>query len=160
MTGTKISFTMSAPSCSQCKIRMLLVGIFPDTPNHEQRTYECVWCEQKVTVDHFKGKAASLLHAMRQPYQPRLHPTRPFHRSTSATVPNVGEAAGLASASTLDDRRTRPKLRGKGTTRGWKTGSSVQAYGGGRESSAVSYQCIVDVCANLSSASTGESRYW
>jgi hypothetical protein len=46
---TVISPSVSAPSCSQCATRMLLVRISPDRPGYERRTYECPWCPREMT---------------------------------------------------------------------------------------------------------------
>jgi hypothetical protein len=46
---SKISFSMSAPSCSQCSMQMLLVKIIPDRPGYEQRMYKCPWCPNQIT---------------------------------------------------------------------------------------------------------------
>jgi DNA-directed RNA polymerase subunit RPC12/RpoP len=40
---------IACPSCPKCGTRMLLVRIFPDSPGHDQRTYECPRCEHEVT---------------------------------------------------------------------------------------------------------------
>jgi DNA-directed RNA polymerase subunit RPC12/RpoP len=40
---------IACPSCPKCGTRMLLVHIFPDRPEHDQRTYECPRCEHEVT---------------------------------------------------------------------------------------------------------------
>ena len=49
-TSTKIPPTLLAcPACPKCGARMVLVRIFPDRPNPDQRTYECPRCEHEVT---------------------------------------------------------------------------------------------------------------
>jgi hypothetical protein len=45
---TRISVSVSAPSCPQCCMRMLLVRMFRDRPGFERRTYECLWCQHKI----------------------------------------------------------------------------------------------------------------
>jgi len=40
---------IACPSCPKCGTRMLLVRIFPDSPEHDQRIYECPFCEHEVT---------------------------------------------------------------------------------------------------------------
>jgi tRNA(Ile2) C34 agmatinyltransferase TiaS len=40
---------IACPSCRRCGTRMVLVQIFPDSPGHDQRTYECPRCEYEVT---------------------------------------------------------------------------------------------------------------
>jgi hypothetical protein len=32
---------IACPSCPKCGTRTMLVRIFPDSPGHDQRTYEC-----------------------------------------------------------------------------------------------------------------------
>jgi DNA-directed RNA polymerase subunit RPC12/RpoP len=50
--GAEVGYSprvIACPSCPKCGTRMLLVRIFPDSPGHDQRTYECPRCEHEVT---------------------------------------------------------------------------------------------------------------
>jgi hypothetical protein len=40
---------LACPSCPKCGTRMMLVGILPDRPGHDQRIYECRSCEHEIT---------------------------------------------------------------------------------------------------------------
>jgi DNA-directed RNA polymerase subunit RPC12/RpoP len=40
---------IAQPACPKCGTRMLLVRIFPDSPGHDQRVYECPRCEHEIT---------------------------------------------------------------------------------------------------------------
>jgi hypothetical protein len=63
---TVISPSVSAPSCSQCATRMLLVRISPDRPGYERRTYECPWCPREMTeVFRVNELAAGLFRAVK-----------------------------------------------------------------------------------------------
>jgi hypothetical protein len=44
-----ISPSVSAPCCSQCAMRLLLVRISPDKLGYERRVYKCPWCPHETT---------------------------------------------------------------------------------------------------------------
>ena len=46
---TEVSPPLSAPSCSQCGMQMLIVRNSREWPSYALRTYACPWCPHKVS---------------------------------------------------------------------------------------------------------------
>jgi hypothetical protein len=49
---------IACPRCPKCGSRMRLVLVCPTTLGHDERTYECPFCEHEV-VEAFQFKKAS-----------------------------------------------------------------------------------------------------
>jgi predicted RNA-binding Zn-ribbon protein involved in translation (DUF1610 family) len=49
-TSIGIAIAIACPECPKCGTQMMLARVMPESPGHEQRTFECPMCEHSESV--------------------------------------------------------------------------------------------------------------
>jgi hypothetical protein len=57
-TSIGIAISIACPECPKCGTQMMLARVMPESPGHEQRTFECPYEHSESSLVKFEEAAA------------------------------------------------------------------------------------------------------